>query len=206
MTTNSEKEEVGKFILSDSENIRTAMAVVESWPGVRDQVTREFVEKVKSQVCQAAKEALRDDVDDLEFYWNFGHKAHGTCLMMYRAAWWPDAQKDGEYGTRLGLVAESQGLRGWFATVIGPTTPDSASLQLAEDLKEALGWRAGPNGIWLTWKYLQEGKRDWDSMIPQLHEELSNGGEISDYCVREFVELATIALPIIDQFESTAVA
>ena len=147
----------------------------------------------------------KDDVDDLKFYLDFAHKVHGTYLMMYREAWWPDAQREGEV-TRLGLVAESQGLRGWFVTVIGPRTRDSANLQLAAELKEALGWRAGPNGIWLTWKYLQEGKRDWDSMIPELHEELSNGGEISDYCVREFVELATIALPIIDKFESTAVA
>ena len=46
--------------------------------------------------------------------------------------------------------------------------------------------------------------RFWSNLVPELHWECeNNGGEITDYYVDTFVDLAANAIPVIDRAEGT---
>ena len=55
---------------------------------------------------------------------------------------------------------------------------------------------------WPVWKYANEGKRDWDSFLPDLHRECrGEADEITNYYVDAFLDVAKSAVPIIDRLE-----
>ena len=59
-----------------------------------------------------------------------------------------------------------------------------------------------PHDEWPWFEYVDERYRNWDLLIPDLHRELQqNGGEITDYFVNKFVEIAKFAVPILDDVE-----
>ena len=56
---------------------------------------------------------------------------------------------------------------------------------------------------WWPWcEFVADKYRNWDLLIPDLHRELQqDGGEITDYFVGKFVEIAEFAKPILDDVE-----
>ena len=52
------------------------------------------------------------------------------------------------------------------------------------------------------WKEVDEKYRDWNPLIPQMDEEVrEGGGEITNYFVGKFKEIADQAIPIIDRID-----
>ena len=50
MTTPSEQEEVRQFVLESDDNVRTALAVFDSWPRIRNEVVERFLAKLRDLV------------------------------------------------------------------------------------------------------------------------------------------------------------
>ena len=73
--------------------------------------------------------------------------------------------------------------------------------RLDEKLEEqlALG-RSTP--WWPRWDWVDKDKRDWDSLVLDLHEECEGkGGEFTKYFVKRITDIAVKAIPIIDEIE-----
>ena len=58
--------------------------------------------------------------------------------------------------------------------------------------------------LWPWYECVDKRYRDWDLLIPDLHRELQqNRGEITDYFVNKFKEIAEFAKPILDDIEGS---
>ena len=79
----------------------------------------------------------------------------------------------------------------------------SATDQIEQRLDDELS--PGLRSQWWPWyKLVDEQYRNWDGLIPDLHRELQqDGGEITDYFVDKFVEIAKVAKPILDDIEGS---
>ena len=60
--------------------------------------------------------------------------------------------------------------------------------------------RVTPDYPW--WEVEDSYRRYWDPLIPVIdRESRDNGGEVTDYFVKKFTEIAKIAIPIIESIE-----
>ena len=76
-------------------------------------------------------------------------------------------------------------------------------LRLEKELGDHLPSNEGPEPYWPWWKWVEKDKRNWDSLVPELHKECQdNGGEITSYFVNTFIEIAEKAIPIINEIET----
>ena len=76
---------------------------------------------------------------------------------------------------------------------------------LRRGLVQTLGRGTKPEDEYPWWDWLDDEKSCWSVLVRELHEEcgMDNGGEITNYFVERFVEVATNTIPIIDELEST---
>ena len=72
--------------------------------------------------------------------------------------------------------------------------------RLAQESKET-----GQVGAWRAWfEHVDERYCHWNRLTPAMHRELQQGdGEITDYFVGKFKEIAEFATPILDDIEGT---
>ncbi len=76
---------------------------------------------------------------------------------------------------------------------------------LHEELKRVLGKSDGkPDPILPWWRYIRSDFRNWESLVPRLHQERKDPdvGEITRYFVDEFVKVATKTIPVLDKVKN----
>ena len=128
-------------------------------------------------------------------------------------------ESNGITRTTIAMQNDKKGPNGWSIGVCSPMpkdkmTPDEKKRregldkELGEGLDKELGDKLGSGKVtdWWPWNNRVEGdKRDWDPLIPDLHEECydsHNNGKITEYFVGTFLEIAKVAIPIIDKIET----
>ena len=214
MTTDSETKAVRDFLLSEPfnpENLKTAKVVHDSWSAVRNEVCERFLEQLRSRIETAVKEKLKDSASDIEVDCDYNGESRYSCAVwLYRKCWTPysGAQSDSAGRTSIGLQAQGTGPNDWYIGVCSPMDKNEMAGEdevrrqcLDEKLKEqfALG-RSTP--WWPRVDRVDKDKRDWDSLVLDLHQECKEeGGEITRYFVDRFTEIAEKAIPIIDDIE-----
>ena len=211
MVTDSETKAVEEYVLSDPHRLRTARAVYESWPAIRDDVCRKFLERLRSRVEEKAREnsTLKNFVGDRKVICGYeGENNYSNWVTLYRDCW---ARYEGgnDWPTNIALQNQKKGPNGW---ILGVASPKPKSKMTGEEQKrrECLDkrlvdkFRSGKSTDWWPWWDWVEGdKRNWDSLVPELHKECQeNGGEITDYFVNTFIEIAEKAVPIINETET----
>ena len=69
------------------------------------------------------------------------------------------------------------------------------------NLKLAAG--SGEEDFWVWWDWVDDQWKDWNPLVPELRRESEDnkGGEITNYFVDKFIEVAMKAIPVINKIE-----
>ena len=215
MTTDSEKEQVKEFLFENPSNIKTAQAVHDAWPEVKQEICRKFLDKLQARIEQAAKNEL-SQYNDIKLYSEYPEKKEGqcACILLYRECWKRYENKEYQPTTErtsVCLHAQFQGPNGWIIGVSSPlekTNMVAGDEERYERLREDLEGEFG-NKVTDWWPRYENVKyKNWDSLVPELHQESKSaeGGKIKEckimeYYVNKFIEVAKTAIPIIDRIE-----
>ena len=187
----------------DSKNVATAMAVYEVWPEVARKIKSDFLNQIWCRLPS-----------DMDGNWDYGKKPRETYIYIYRKCWRPYVVDGQEEQTSIYMQAEDGNGTNWD---IGVRSPASSSVsrddrERSENLHVEIGSlakRLGKNSNskwpwWPWWEWIEGKYRYWDSLIPKLHEEVAEGGgEITDYFVRKFNEIADESIRIIDRIDGS---
>ena len=206
MTIDIERKATFDFVLSDPSNLKTALAVCESWPDVRDHICKKFLKGLCSQIETVVKEhgKLKEYAHDIQVDHRYEGEKGRSNIWLYRDCWarYEVEQSDSNQRTSIRLESNKAGPNGWY---IGVSSPISKELQqrLNIALKEELG-RGRCESRWPWWNYVDDrDKKHWNSLVPDLHQECEdNDGEITRYFVDKFTEIAEKAIPVINDIES----
>ena len=212
MTTESETKTVREFVLADSNKLKTAVAIYESWPAIKNEVCKTFLERLRCAIERKAKEFAPDITVICEYT---GEYKYGNGIWMYRECWTPyetnQSVSNGFTRTKIAMVNENKGPNGWCIGVVSPMSKVEmapAEKERRQRLDEKLGGKLGPGKStdWWPWVNWVEGdKGNWDSLLPDLHEECldnNNTGKITEYFVDTLIEISKEAIPIINKIET----
>ena len=196
IVTDSKKSTVADFVRGDSKNVATAMAVHEVWPEVAQKIKYDFLDLIWRR--------LPKDVDG---YWDYGKKRNESYIYIYRKSWRPFVVDGRERLTTIYMQAEAREGTNWDIGVFLPAVSrvSEEDRERCRSLHEEIGElskRLGKNqnDFWPWWEWVDEEYRYWDSIIPQLYEEVeAEGGEITTYFVRKFKEIDDETRDIIDR-------
>ena len=196
MTTDGKTKTVRDFVLENSDNMKVAEAIYHSWPGIKVELYRTFLKRLKKKI----ENRMKDETDGVRIDCGDGTE---NWLSLYRDCWTGRTCEDGSVNRRTIIMeAEKKDANEWY---IGISNPGNSK---PNKLKKALARRLGSekfekNFPWYEW--VSEDKRSWSALVPDLHEECSmeDGGTVTNYFVNRFVEVATEAIPVIDELEET---
>ena len=189
IVTDSKKSTVADFVHGDSKNVATAMAVYDVWPEVAQKIKSDFLNQI--WCCLP---------EDMGGTWDCGKKRNESYIYIYRKRWRPYVVDGGqEEHTQICMQAESPNGTNWSIGVWSPASSRVSrdDLERSEKLHEEIGNLAKKlekdqvDPEWPWWEWIDEEYRDWNSLIPELHEEVAEGdGAITDYFVRKFNQIA----------------
>ena len=213
VTTNREKEEFFKFVFSGQSNLETALAVSEHWPDVKEHICQKFLERLCSRIKTAVKEneKLKEFAEDMSIRYECGGTASYLCsIWLYGERWnqYPVKRIALDRRTHVLLQNQRNGPNEWGIGVRSPMIkqdmPDEYMERrecLETELKRAFG--CGQPTPWCPWWLdVDEDKKNWSSLIPDLYQENENqSSEITKYFVDKFIEIAETAVPIINGIE-----
>ena len=212
MTTNSERKAARDFVLSNPSNLNTALTVSESWPDVKEQVCKEFLNRLCSRIETAVKEnkKLKEFAGDIRIDYKYEDKAWGSYVCLYRECWieYPNPVEQKLSGTSITLNNEHKGPHDWGIGVCSPMDSKDMAGEYKErrqrldtEIERAL--RCGKwTERWPRWVELDKDKGNWNSLVPDLHQECEGqSDEITKYFVDKFTEIAEKAIPIINDIE-----
>ena len=195
MTTDSESRTVREFVMRSHSNLKVAQAVYESWPVIRDEVCERFFKRLKKRI----EDRMKESTDGIRVGCEY---RTAYALWLYRDCW--TERGEGYYGIRRrAILMESYKKKGnWYIGIwnSGNKRPNLLQNTLARKLGEE---EFEENFPWYEW--MDEDKSSWSVLVPDLHEEcgMEDGGEITNYFVDRFIEVATEAIPVIDELEGT---
>ena len=212
MITDREREAAVKFVLSNPSNLKTALAVYGSWPDVVDRVCKGFLEELCSRIKSSVKknETLKQFAGDICVDSEYVVKAWKTKVWLYRKCWSRYPVRSDHHGrTIIGLMNERLGPDGMGFFVGSPMMRGEMEgefknrrKRLDTRLVSALACGKDTDHCPWWWNGLDQDKKNWSSLIPILYHEKNNqDGEIMRYFVGQFVKIAEIAIPIINEIE-----
>ena len=201
-TMPSEIDEVRRFVLESDENLRTAIAVFDAWPQIRNEVIARFLAKMKDCI----KEELAGELgQDLLFGSWFDGRTQQDGLWVFRQTWQM-------LGARpyVWLAHDGSAPKSWYwAVQLSPRTNEIPQ-EKTKGLGKALLAEASrmPQGVRFTngqgwcpfWGYLEGDLANWSPLAHQMHEEGRKPGELMERLSCQFVQFATVTVPIIDDF------
>ncbi len=197
MTTPSEQEEVKRFVLENDENLRTALAVFDSWPRIRNDVVARFLGRLRGLVEEGLPGAVQR-ADEMRVGSGFSGSYRNDGVWAYRAAW------SASGGTRpyVWLAHDGADPKSWYLGVgfdpRGRGSPEEELIQ--ERLSEERELRDGSYSVnWPWYRYLDGDLADWSPLIVRLHQEAQEPGDLLRNLATQFGEFAAVAIPIIDE-------
>ena len=203
--TLTESSTFKNFVLSDSRNAETAHFVHARWSDLRKEVGERFLKRISRKIEEKMPEGV-------VCKFKFGRRYH-NWIAAYSNNWKPYENPTNVAGlqqTSIRLQTDEDGLNDWYITVQSPLPRnrmegDDSSRRENLDREIPNKLKHGNSSDWhIWWKYVEE-YRDWEpSLFPKIYRELElegDGGEITDYFVENFVEIANDVIPIINHIE-----
>ena len=216
MTTDSEARAVRDFLLSNPDHLTVARAVYESWPAIKNQVCRRFLERLCSRIKRKIEGDgnLRHTIGDTCVGFQYvGEKAEANQIWLYRTCWAEYKEADRKIRrTAILLEAEGKGPFDWYIGVLIPKSVKKVTEQEKKRRESFIGalttvldaGSGSGNEYWLAWwDWVDDKWKDWNLLLPELQRESKDheGGEITNYFVDRFTEVAMKAIPVINKFE-----
>ena len=217
MTTDHETRTIKEFLFANPEHLATAQSVSDAWLKVKEVLCRGFLEHLRRELARRARKKWPDIASDLRVECRYGgEKPHSNLLWLHRASWKPWKGHDKKHPPPEGCTAialQSGGTGGpnkWYWGVRHPrhkSNMTDADLGRRARLKDRL--RNEFDGViqsgswWAHWRYVDDERRDWNSLLPALHREWKKGrGEITDFYVDGMMDIAAKAIPVIDEIDA----
>ena len=200
--TAGEHQIIKDFVLADNRNLATACAIQRAWPEIDAAVRSQFLETIAKRLDALGYRSRSD----------YGDKPHESFVQADRPQWrqYQNAPEPEWSRTSLCLQAEQSRGNDWYIGIYSPVSKSEMSaddLTRRERIEERLNDEmkiSAPDDEWPWFEHVDARYRNWDLLIPDLHRELQqNGGEITDYFVNKFVEIAGFATPILDDIEGS---
>lgn len=208
MINDNEVEAVKEVIFSgDTEkNLEVAMIVAKAWPNVFEKLIHDYMDLLHKKI--------REKVDsgnlpgDCQVEVHKGVKRYQSGIWLFRSSW---KQYGGTSETRRGTTAiymqnQGEGPSDWIFGVVSPT-PSSKMWEIDKERRDKLknsmdkefrGWKS--SDWWLCYKSVDP--RDWKKIVLELRSEWKNGGgDRTEKFVDTFIEIARLAIPLIDEIE-----
>ena len=216
MTTDSEARTIRDFLLSNPDHLTVARAVHESWPAIKDDVCRTFLEHLCSRIERKVESEgkLRGFIEDMHIGFRYvGEQRWVNKIWLLRTCWVEFEEADDEFRrTIITLEADGEGPCNWY---LGVAIPKSVKYMkkgekkrrnsfigaLKTELDAGSGTRDQDWYVW--WDWVDDKWKNWNPLLPELRRESESdkGGEITDYFVDKFTEVAMKAIPVINKFE-----
>ena len=195
LTTDIEHREVMDFILESEDNLRTALAVREAYPRIRNDVVAAFLHRL----CERIATSLEQDGLQAGYY--FADKPSEDGVWVYRSGW---TSNEG-YTPYVWLGHDGRNASRWYLGVcvhpFGEQERDPRINMLRNPLAKSLGPPepgAGGSAIWSWYRYLHRDVLHWAPLLVQLNEETAHPGALIERFTSEFVAFAHKALPVIE--------
>ena len=199
--TTGERKIIKDFVLADDRNWATARAIQGALPEIGAAVRRQFLETLANRLGRKL---------ECKSGWQYSDKAWQSWVQAYLPQWREYQNAPDPKRSRICLCLEAQQRMGnnWIIGIRSPVyKPKMAAdhSSATDQIEQRLDDESSPDlrSQWWPWyKVVDEQYRNWDGLIPDLHRELQQGGgEITDYFVDKFVEIAKVARPILDDVE-----
>ena len=213
MATDSNTQAIRDYLFANPNQLETAQAVRDVWPKLKAEVCGGFLEHLRAEVHRRVQG--RPDISaDLRVECRYGGEGKwSNFLWLYRVGWPPWDRKKKEHPplegcTGIVLQSVGPGPNQWRWGVLHPLDKSNMTpmdKKRREALEDRLRRNLEPGGTLLWWPYVRQVSDDmtrWDSLLPDLYREWkAGGGPITDYYVDGMMDLATSAIPVIDEVE-----
>ena len=216
MSTDSEARAVRDFLLSNPDHLAVARAVYESWPAIKNDVCRRFLKRLRFRIERKIEGDgdLHHSIGDIRVDFRYeGEKKNENGIWLYRKCWIKYENTDYQFRrTAILLEADGEGPLDWWICVVIPKSTKNMERRekkrrksLVDALKTALGDGCGygDEDWWVWWDWVDDQWKDWNPLLPELQRESEHdeGGEITNYFVDKFTEVAMKAIPVINKIE-----
>ena len=196
--TNTKKNAVKKFLRGEQKYLATALAIYESWPELAHEIKRRFLKSIRNEIWNDLR-------GDTYIQWDYGPKPYQSYIYIYHDSWRPYVVGGQKLTSCLYMQAERKEDADWYIGVWSPATNEVSGhdRERREKLHQELGkMQMRQHRYYPCWKEVDEKYRDWNPLIPQMDEEVrEGGGEITNYFVGKFKEIADQVIPIIDSID-----
>ncbi len=213
MTTSSEANALEKYLHANPDHFLTAQVIYDSWAGIKKRIIERFLKHLHDRIKYETKTKLRH-IDDLKFGCEYSSDGATKCnLFFYRQSWkeYKDAPNTHPKTFTIWLQNQEAGPKKFMYGVASPLEEDGMNNEgdktslrcLKRNLQQEMSGAYKQKKCFPTCTYVDESLGDWNKLLPNLHRECEkNGGDITDWYVEKLIELATKAIPIIDEIES----
>lgn len=205
MSSDAETREIRTYLRQNPNQLQSALAIHDAWQVIRAEICEQFLELLRDKLraCMERKGSKFNRGLRVQCVYG-GDKRGANSLWIARDDWPPFEVK---------LQSGGFGPRSWYWGVCckpsaGQMTEEQ--LQIRKDLKAALVDTGIPttrsdDGEWPSYEWLSK-HANWLQLAPELFAEIENGGgEVTDHFVEGLHDIASCAIPVLDQFASAAI-
>ena len=217
MTTDSETRTIKEYLFANPEHLETAQSVSNAWLEVKEVLCRGFLEHLHAELARRAMDKWPDIKSDLRVEYRYGgERTWSSFLWLHRANWtpWENHKKNHppyEGCTAIVLQAQGPGPDSWRWGVLHPLDKSSLTdrdrrrrTRIEDGLRDEFDGVIQSDGWWPCVRSVDDEMRDWNSLLPALYREWKGGGgEVTDFYVGGMMDIATRAIPIIDEIDGT---
>lgn len=218
MATDSEARTIKEFLFAHPEHLETAQSVSDSWLEVKGVMCRGFLGHLRNELVGRARKEWPHIAGDLRVECRYGgEKGWSNFLWLHRAKWTPWENRAQNHPpndgcTAIVLQSQGPGPNTWSWGVLHPldkshmTDTDKTRRTRLEDRlrSEFDGVGIHTNGWWPYIRSVDDEKRNWNALLPDLYREWKKGrGEITNFYVDGMMDIAAKAIPVIDEIDGT---
>ena len=213
MATESDSGTIRDYLFSNPNHLVTAQAVWDVWLDVKADVCRGFLKHLRNEIHGRVHRELSGIAPDIRVKYVYaGEKRWSNLLWLYREGWqpWKNHTKHPPYEGCTGIFMQSEGPgpNSWRWGVLHPL--DQSNIAEIDKkrrtfLEERLLSHLDPGRSDSWWPYVDSVSGEfanWNTRLPDLYREsIDRPGPITEYYVDGMMNLATKAIPIIDEVE-----
>ncbi len=216
MATDSDIRAIQEYLFANPNQLATAQTVGDVWLKLKAKVCGGFLEHLRAEIHRKVQGGLPGIASELKVECEYGgEQTWSNLLWLYCDGWprWENHQNAPPYKGCTGVLLQSAapGPNRWRWGVRHPLDRKHMTEEgkaRREELEEALQNKLEPGqttGWYPYFRQVRDEMTRWDSLLPDLYRETKDGGgPITKYYVEGMIDLATRAIPIIEEVERTA--